>query len=115
MRFLSAILLTALLAAITTWLFAWWMIAVAAFMVMLFIMVKPAKGFLAGFLGIALLWLIIILFKDQANDHVLADRMSKLFGLSNSVLFITVNVFLGALVGGLAGWSGALTRKIFRS
>jgi hypothetical protein len=114
MRFIIAILLTALLAGITTWLLPWWMIAVSAFIVMLIIAVKPSGGFLAGFIGVALLWLIIVLMKDAGNAHVLSGRMAKLFGLPNATLFLVVTVFLGGLVGGLAGWSGALTRKIFK-
>lgn len=114
MRFVSAILFTALLAGIGSWFFQWWMIAVAAFVIMLIIELKPGKGFLAGFLGIAFLWLTIILLKDGSNQHILSGRMAKLFGLPNSFLFVIVNVFLGALVGGMAGWSGVLVRKIFR-
>jgi hypothetical protein len=114
MRFVIAILLTALLAGITTWLLPWWMIAVSAFIVMLIISVKPAGGFFAGFLGIALLWLIVVMMKDMSNAHILSGRMVKLFGLPNAALFIAVTVFLGGLVGGLSGWSGALTRKIFK-
>lgn len=115
MRLFIAILLTALLAGIATWLLPWWMIAVSAFIVMLVMSLKPSSGFLAGFLGIALLWLTVIVIKDMSNAHILSGRMAILFGLPNANLFIVVNVFLGALVGGLAGWSGALTSKIFKS
>jgi hypothetical protein len=114
MRFIIAIILTALLAGITTWLLPWWMIAVSAFLVMLIISLKPLGGFFAGFLGIAILWLTIVVMKDMGNAHVLSGRMAKLFGLPNATLFLVVTVFLGGLIGGLAGWSGVLTRKIFR-
>lgn len=113
MRLFLAILFTVLLAGITTWLFPWWMVAVSAFVVMLIVAVKPSGGFLAGFLGIALLWLAVVVVKDMSNAHVLSGRMAKLFGLPNATLFIVVTVILGGLIGGLAGWSGALTRKIF--
>lgn len=112
MKLLINILITALLAWLLSWLFAWWMIAVASFLVAVVSKHKPAKGFFIGFLGVGILWLYLILQADVANEHILSTKIAQLFSLSHT-LFLIVNIFLGGLVGGLGGWSGASMRKLF--
>ena len=115
MRLLISILLIAVVAGITSWFFYWWIIAFVAFIVTLAMGLRPAKAFLAGFLGIALLWLVLVLWKDIANEHMLSTRMAGVFGLSSYVLFIIVTVLVGGIVGGLAGWCGGLFRTALQS
>lgn len=114
MRLIIAIVLTAVLAGLATIVLPWWMIAVVAFLVALSTGISAGKGFVSGFFGIALLWFTIIIFRDAANEHILSARMAKLFGLPNSFLFLFVNVFLGALVGGIAGWAGVWARQVVK-
>ena len=113
MRFLGSIILISLLSAFVTWFMPWWMIAVVSFAVGFVIHLSSARAFFSGFLGIALFWLIAILFIDNANDHILSMRMAKLFSLHNYWLFILVDIIVGGLVGGLASWSGAVLRHGF--
>lgn len=112
MRTVIAILVIAVLSAIATWFLPWWMIAVVAFLVVAFY--KPPRPFLSGFAGIALLWLVWILFKDISNEHILSTRMAKVFSLPNYALLIILNIFIGGLIGGLAGWSAAKMISGFR-
>jgi hypothetical protein len=74
----------------------------------------PLSGFITGFAGVGLLWTGLILFADIFNSQILATRMAKLFGLPNAAMFMVVNIFLGAFIGGLAGWSGGMMYKYFR-
>ncbi len=113
MRFIISILLIAVLAAFAEHFFAWWSVAVVCFLVTLIAGLKPGKAFLAGFFGIGICWLVAALCHDIANDHILSQRMAELFKLPNYILFILVTVLIGSLVGGLAGWSGGLVRKMF--
>lgn len=108
MRFLFSIILTMLLAALAEYFFAWWTIVLVAFIIALLFRLKPGKAFLAGFLSIAILWLAWTLKIDHANQHILSQRMAKLFSLPGYGWFIGVEVFIGALLGGLGAWSGAL-------
>lgn len=110
MRFISTILLTAVIAFLLTMGLPWWMVAVAAFLVALLLPQKLAKSFLSGFLGVFLFWLGYALFKDVANDHILSARMAKLFHLPGSFLFLLVASFIGGLVGGFGAWAGAALR-----
>lgn len=113
MKFLVNIIIIAVLSWLGSWFVAWWMVAVIPFITMLTIAPKPSKGFLLGAAGIAFLWLYLILKTDVANNQILSMRMAELIGLPMAG-FMLLNVVLGALVGGLGGWSGALVRKLFK-
>lgn len=111
MRFISTILITAVIAFLLTMSLPWWMVAVAAFLVALLLPQKLGRSFLSGFLGIFLFWLVYALFKDAANDHILSNRMAKLFfHIPGSLLFLCVAAFVGGLVGGFGAWAGAALR-----
>lgn len=114
MRFFLSVLFIIVLSAVATFFLPWWLFGICAFVVALAMMLRPASAFFAGFMAIAIFWLVVILLHDIPNQHILSERMSKLFGLPNFSLFIVVNVFLGALLGGLAAWSGGLMNKAFR-
>ncbi len=76
MKFLIAILLTALLGFALPLYLWWWSFAVAAFVVALIIKLTPRKSFLAGFTGIALLWGIHAAIIDAANDSLLSGKVA---------------------------------------
>lgn len=86
----------------------WWSVAVVAFLVGLLAGHKPGRGFLAGFLGVGLYWLFIALYRDAANEHILAGRMAALFHLPGPYVFAAITAIIGALVGGLSSWAGSL-------
>ena len=111
MRFVGSVISIAILSALATWFLPWWMLAVVSFIIAFVVYLAPGKAFWSGFVGIALLWLICILIKDIANEHVLSIKMAKLFSLPDYWLFILVNIIVGGLVGGLASWSGAVLRN----
>jgi len=111
MRLLIAVILIALLSFVAEYFFPWWTIALVAFAVVLLFRLNSGRAFLAGFLGIFLLWLCVALIRDSANSHILSVRMAELFHLPGSMIFMAVTALIGAIVGGLAGWSGAVFRK----
>lgn len=108
MRFpitILAIIIVSLIAGTVT---PWWSVAVVAFLVALIAGHRPGRGFLAGFLAIGLYWLAIALWRDAANEHILAGRMAVLFHLPGPYTFAAVTAIIGALVGGLSAWAGSL-------
>lgn len=112
MRFLSAVVLMMVFSFAASWFLPWWSIALVCFFASLMFQLSSGKGFLAGFLSVFLLWLIAALLKDHANNHILSARMAELFHLKNPYVFMTVAAVAGGLVGGFAGWSGALVRSM---
>ncbi|GEM_PF-1142865 len=91
-----------------------WIAVVLPLVIMVSMQIPGRRAFGAGFIGVAFLWLVLILIKDVPNHHILSSRMAGLLGLPNSAMFILVNVLLGGLIGGLSGWSGAVLNKAFR-
>ncbi|HZI53402.1 MAG TPA: hypothetical protein VFD56_06860, partial [Chitinophagaceae bacterium] len=89
MKFIVALILTALLSFIAGLYFPWWSIAIAAFITALLIYQRSWKAFLAGFIGLLLLWSGLALWIDIKNESILSARISQLFGIgSNSYLLI---------------------------
>jgi hypothetical protein len=98
--------------------YPWWSLAVVAFVVTVVVPQRPAASFFTALLSIFVLWFSLAFFKDLANDHILADRISLLFlGRKSPALLAAAGAIPGALVGGFAALSASFlrTRKRVRT
>ncbi len=114
MKFFASILLTALLSfAIGLFtILPWWSFAIASFIVALAIHQKPWKAFFAGFLALFMLWGLMSAYIDFQNNHLLANKISKLFlKADNSMLIVLITALIGGLVAGFAALTGSYLRK----
>ena len=112
MKFITAITLTALLAFAGGLWFSWWFIAIAAFIIAVLVHQRAWKAFLAGFLGVFILWGAIAWWIDMKNEHVLSKKIAEVLPLGgSSFLLILVTAFIGALVGGLGAMTGSYLRS----
>jgi hypothetical protein len=112
MKFLAALLLTALFAFIAGLYLPWWSIAIAAFVVALMVSQKAWIAFLAAFSGLLLLWSGLAFWIDNANESVLSVRIGQLLGIGdNSFLLIIITGAIGGLVAGFAAMSGSFLRN----
>lgn len=112
MKFLIALILTALLSYAAGFYLPWWSIAFTSFLVAIVIPQKPLKAFLAGFLAMFLLWIILALYIDMGNQHILSMKIAELLFKSNShVLIMSATGLVAGLVGGFAALSGAYLRQ----
>jgi hypothetical protein len=116
MKFLITILLTALLgyAAPLFGIMPWWTFAITSLIIAVLIHQKAWKAFVAGFLGLFLLWGIQAFIIDSNNDHILSTRIASVlpFG-GNTMLLLLVTAFVGGLVSGFAALTGSLARRQF--
>jgi hypothetical protein len=111
MKFIVAIFLTALLSFISGLYFPWWTIAIASFLVALLVYQKAWKAFVAGFLGLLLLWSSLAYWIDINNESILSAKIGELIGVgSNSFLLILITGLIGGLVAGFAALSGNFLR-----
>ncbi len=111
MKFITAILLTALLGYAAALYFSWWSFAVTSFIVAVAIHQKPLKAFSAGFIGLFFLWGIHAYIIDSANEHILSQKIATLLPLSgSSILLISVTAIIGGLISGLSGLTGSFAR-----
>ena len=114
MKFIVSILLTALLAFVAGLFtqFPWWIFAISSFVVSAVIPQSPGKSFLSGFLGLFLLWVIMAIIKDAANDHILSTKVSQILPLGGSyIMLILITGIVGGLISGFAALTGAYLKK----
>jgi uncharacterized membrane protein len=111
MKFTVSTILTALLGFAVGLFFPWWFIAVASFIVAVFIHQRPLPAYAAGFLGISLSWGIHAAFIDAQNHSILSAKVAQILPVGSSLNLILLTAFIGGLVSGFAALTGSYTRK----
>ena len=112
MKFITSLILTALLSFAACLFLPWWSIAIVAFVVAALIPQHPGKSFVTGFLALLLLWGGLSFWMSNNNDHVLAHKVSLLIlKMDNPYLLILATGLIGAIVAGFAALSGSFLRK----
>ena len=115
MKFIVAIALTSLLTfAIGLFTFLpWFSFVFTALIVAVAVYKKPFKAFAAGFIGVAVLWVIQTMLIDSSNEHILSTKVANILPLGgNYTLLIVVTGFVGGLVAGMAALTGSFLRKV---
>ncbi len=97
MKFLVAIILTALLAFISGLFLPWWGIAITALLVAVLVHQKAGKAFLSGFLGVFLLWAGLAWWIDMKNNGVLSKKIASVLPLGGNPVYLI-------LVTGISWW-----------
>lgn len=108
MKFLFQLLFIAIGSFVIQLFLPWWSIAIIAFAAGY--LIKSSQNFLAGFLGIALLWALYALWLDQNGAAPLADRVAGILSISKPLLFV-LTALIGGLVAGFACLSGSILKK----
>ena len=115
MTFILKLLLIAALCYLAQLFLPWWIIAVCAFGVNLFLPTKGFNAFLSGFLGVGLLWLIYAGLIDQRTDSLLTEKVAEIMQFNNAYLLVALTGLVGGLVGGMAALTGSLLRNLRHS
>ncbi|HSK13153.1 MAG TPA: hypothetical protein VK907_08045 [Phnomibacter sp.] len=115
MKFVVSLLLIIVL-GITASVFAnetpWWLFTIGAFLGGLVVPQSSWRSFLAGFLGIMLLWLVMVFIIDSANESIMSARMASILPLQgSSALLMLGTAIVGGILGGMAALTGSLLRK----
>lgn len=112
MKFIAAVLLTAILSFISGLFLPWWGIAIVALLVAVLVHQKAGKAFLAGLLGVFLLWCGLAGWMDMKNNGILSQKIALVLPLGgNSILLIAVTGLVGGLVAGCAALTGSYLRS----
>lgn len=113
MKTIFSIILIAILALLVhSYLPFWWLIALVAFLISFAFGENSWKSFLAGFLGIFLLWFGLTIYSSINNDFILVDRMSQVLPFKNAILTILVTAILGGLIGGFSSMTGYFMKTL---
>ncbi|TDX02260.1 hypothetical protein [Dinghuibacter silviterrae] len=112
MKFLISFILILLLSLGAQIYLPFWSVAIVAFVVSALIPQTPWKALLCGFAAVFVLWAGLALYLDEANDHLLANRISLLvLKMSSPLLLIAVTGFVGGLVGAMGALSGSFLHR----
>ncbi|HRI22920.1 MAG TPA: hypothetical protein PLA68_18305 [Panacibacter sp.] len=112
MKFFIAILLTALLGYAAPLYFPWWSFAVTSLIAAAAIPQKPFKAFAAGFIALFLLWGAHAYIIDNANEHILSQKVANILPLQGaSSVLIIITALVGAIVSGFAALTGSFIRS----
>lgn len=111
MKFLTATILTAILAFISGLFLPWWGIAITSLLVAVLVHQKVGKAFLSGLLGVFLLWVGLAWWIDMKNNGILSKKIATILPLGgNTILLILVTGLIGGLIAGFAAMSGSFLR-----
>ena len=108
MKFAGQVILIFVLAFLLELMLPWWSIAIAGFIGGLAF--NTRANFVAGFIGIALLWTFKALLIESAAAASLSEHVAAIFSLNKTLLFV-VTALIGGLVGGFASMAGSALRK----
>ncbi|MCI1188047.1 hypothetical protein MON38_11505 [Hymenobacter sp. DH14] len=105
-------LLLAVLGAVLQLGLPWWSAVVLAFGLCFGQAQSGKAGFLAGFVGLGLSWLVPAAWLAFQNNGLLAHRVAQLLPLGGSVpVLVLVTTLIIGLAGGLAGLAGRWVRE----
>ena len=85
----------------------WWTIAIVALTLGYLFQNKGWLSFLAGFVGVGLLWFIVAYRIDVDSQSLLTGKINRIFPVNVFILMVIV----GGLVGGFAALTGSLMNR----
>lgn len=84
----------------------WWSLIFPAIAVSYIFGRGSGSSFIAGFLGIGLLWLGLSLYIDWSTGSALSQKIAQLFPGQSVLLLRLITVLVGGLTGGVASVTG---------
>lgn len=91
--------------------FPWWTIIVVSFATCGIIGKTTKISFWQPFFAILVLWAAMAMYKSFPNNHILAGRVSEMFGLKVWPAIVAVTAIIGGLTAGISGLCGYHFRK----
>jgi hypothetical protein len=115
MKLLLQILIVMVFAFLLEIFLPWWAVAIAGAAAGMLIGGGAGRAFIAGFLGVGILWLFAAQSMMNAHDTILADRIGAMLPGSppGKVVAIIAGV-VGGLVAGMGAATGARLRASLR-
>jgi hypothetical protein len=112
MKFVAHIIVVLLLSWLLQTFLPWWTMALGAFATGLVFGESGARSFLAGLLGVGLLWFAMAWYLDSSTGSIITSKVAAIFPTKTVGLLMLITAVIGGLVGGFATMSGAfITHK----
>lgn len=113
MKFIIGIIATILLGGIFQTFFPFWTLAVAAFIVAMFVGGKGISSFLYGMIAGCILWGGYALFLDIANEGILSNLFGNLLNGIGRPALLLVTTLIGGILSGLGAMTGSYMHQFF--
>ena len=91
----------------------WWVIIIIAFLVSFISPSSALNAFIAGFLGVGLVWMLHAWSLDIENASAFSSKISKIIEWSDPLYLVIASGVIGGGVAGFASISGTTFRQIF--
>lgn len=111
MNFLKQLLATAVFCFVLQYFLPWWTLVLGAFAAGYWFGNNGFVAFAAGFLGVALLWVVMSFVIDSQTNSILTNKVAQLFPTKTPGLLLLLTSVVGGLPAGFAGLTGALARR----
>lgn len=108
MKFGAHVIVVVLLSFLLQSFLPWWTMAVGAFATGLFFRQDGVRSFLAGLLGIGLLWFAMAWYLDSSTGSILTSKVAAIFPTKTVGLLLLITAVIGGLVGGFASMTGGI-------
>lgn len=108
MKFVLHLIAVLLLSWLLQSFLPWWTMAIGAFATGLAFRQSGFQSFLAGLLGVGLLWFLMAWYIDSSTGSILTSKVAAIFPTKTVGLLMLVTAILGGLVGGLASMTGGV-------
>ncbi len=107
MKFIVSLIICPILAYALGMILPWWSVALAGALTGFFIPQNRFLSFLSTFLGAFIFYSSLIFFISNANNHILAQKISLLvLKNKNEIMIIAVSAMISALVAGISALTG---------
>lgn len=111
MHFLKQTLLIMAVCFILQMWMPWWTLVFPCLIVSLLTGKSGLASFLAGFLAVGLLWMVMTLYIDWTTSSMLSQKISMIFPGKSVTVLRLITVLVGGLTGGFASLSGYLVKS----
>ncbi len=113
MKFIGLMFLAVLAVGIINPFFPFWMVMIVIGLLSAFIGLPGFVSFLAGGLGMGLVWVGQSFYLSIYSGSDLPQKMAEIVGAGSGMTLVAVTGILGFLLGGLSAWTGAAARTAF--
>ncbi len=113
-QFIGQLILVITFSYLAPYIMPWWGVIVGSALATLLIYNKAFSSFLAGFIGLGLLWFYLAYTIDAANQSLLSGKVAALFSLGSGFQMVLVTALLGAIIGGFSALTGNYFIAIFK-
>ena len=90
----------------------WWSGILISLIVAATAQMRTVRAFLAGFIGLGLMWGISAYIMDSNNAGIMSSRIGELFGGISGNGMVIITCLTGAILGGLGSATGASAMKM---